>query len=48
MSTWPDAPAGGELIRLPVALAPMLCAAVGYSGAGRCLALVLDFRTAMS
>jgi hypothetical protein len=43
MSTWPDAPATGELIRLPVSLAPMVCAAAGYSGAGRCLALYWTF-----
>jgi hypothetical protein len=43
MSIWPDAPAAGEPIRLPVVLAPMLCAAAGYSGGGRYLALYWAF-----
>lgn len=36
---WPDKPQPGELVRLPLPLAPMLCDAIGYTRGGRYIAL---------
>ncbi len=39
MAEWPDHPAPGHSVRLPLELAPMLLEALGYQGAARYVAL---------
>jgi hypothetical protein len=39
MPFWPQEPTPGGLVRLPLALPPMLCDAAGYTGSARCLAM---------